>query len=55
MISMHWSVPMPVKQLNNTTGRIVALTELKQREKYLTAGNISTIPNIEDTGMLILG
>ena len=35
VISMQWPVPKPVKQLDNTTGKIVALTELERREKYL--------------------
>ena len=37
VISMQWPKPKPVKQLDDTTGRIVALTELQRREKYLTA------------------
>ena len=37
VISMQWPVPKPVKQLDNTTGKIVALAELERREQYLTA------------------
>ena len=35
VISMQWPKPKAMKQLDNKTGKILALTELQRREKYL--------------------
>ena len=35
VICMQWPAPKPMKQLDNKTGKVFALTELERREKYL--------------------